>query len=88
MLSASYKLWFSASAVIIVAFLLIQQRGLDNLVALVDIGRASRCENPAYEVRILSFDPLMIHLENFITPWERKTIIDYRYVRNQSNGRC
>lgn len=35
------------------------------------------CESPLYEVRILSFDPLMIHLENFVTTRERRQIISY-----------
>lgn len=34
------------------------------------------CEQPTYTARILSHDPLMIHIENFITPFERQHLIE------------
>ena len=33
------------------------------------------CEDPKYSVRILSYDPLMIYLENFITENERRHLL-------------
>lgn len=33
------------------------------------------CERPQYTTRIASYSPLIIHLENFITPKERKHLI-------------
>ena len=34
-----------------------------------------RCEQPHYTARVLSYDPLMVHLENFITSAERKRLV-------------
>lgn len=38
--------------------------------------RTFRCEQPAYKVRMLSHDPLMMHVEDFITPFERQYLLD------------
>jgi prolyl 4-hydroxylase len=37
------------------------------------------CETPNYNPRIVSYDPLIIHLENFITPLERGHLLDLAY---------
>ncbi|KAF2111302.1 hypothetical protein BDV96DRAFT_635016 [Lophiotrema nucula] len=34
------------------------------------------CAHPSYTSRIVSYDPLIIHLENFITPAEREYLIN------------
>lgn len=39
------------------------------------------CENPNYTVRLLSYDPLMIHIENFLTLKERKYLIKLTSAR-------
>jgi hypothetical protein len=36
------------------------------------------CETPAYKVRILSYYPLIIHLQDFITPRERVRLLQLR----------
>lgn len=38
--------------------------------------RDAACVNPPFTPRILSYDPLIIHLENFVTPKERQHLIE------------
>lgn len=38
--------------------------------------KAGECERPSYIVRMISHDPLMMHLENFITPGERRHLLE------------
>ena len=48
------------------------------------------CENPNYTVRLLSYDPLMIHIENFLTVKERAHMIQLasnRLERSKVRGR-
>jgi prolyl 4-hydroxylase len=33
------------------------------------------CEHPPYKPRLVSKSPLVIYLENFITPWERTYLL-------------
>jgi hypothetical protein len=41
---------------------------------------SEKCEVPQYDVRILSYNPLMIRLENFITPNERDQLLNLAWV--------
>lgn len=43
------------------------------------------CETPTYKVRILSYYPLIIHLQDFITPRERARILKLRYFRSSTS---
>lgn len=38
------------------------------------------CEVSTYKVRLLSYDPLIMHLQDFITPRERTHILKLAYV--------
>jgi hypothetical protein len=40
------------------------------------------CEAPQYTVRIVSYDPLMAHLENFITLKEREHLLELAYANS------
>ena len=42
------------------------------------------CRTPDYTVRLLSYDPLIMHVENFITPHERQYLQKVSYVRRSS----
>lgn len=42
------------------------------------------CRTPSYNVRLLSYDPLIMHIENFITPHERQYLQKVSYVRHLS----
>ena len=42
------------------------------------------CRTPDYTVRLLSYDPLIMHIENFITPHERQYLQKVSYVRHPS----
>jgi hypothetical protein len=42
----------------------------------------NKCETPNYNVRVVSFDPLMMHLENFITLREREHLLKTAYVNS------
>lgn len=45
------------------------------LSGLLPFAGLTLCENPKYTARILSYDPLMIHFEDFITPAERRHLL-------------
>lgn len=41
--------------------------------------KESYCETPTYKARILSYYPLIVHLQDFITPRERTRLLEMRY---------
>lgn len=41
---------------------------------------ANVCEVPVYTVRTLSYDPLIQHIENFVTPKEIQKLLELAYV--------
>lgn len=43
------------------------------------------CEQPNYTVRLLSYDPLMIHVENFISAKERRHLLNIAYVEPEGH---
>ena len=42
--------------------------------------RTNHCQNPRYTVRILSYDPLLLHIEGFISSREREYLKRLAYV--------
>ena len=42
----------------------------------VEIELSEQCEQPMYTTRLLSYDPLIIHIENFITLKERRHLLE------------
>jgi hypothetical protein len=53
-----------------------------NWITLISFIRAEsyHCQNPRYDVRIISYHPLLIHLENFIAASERTHLLTLAYV--------
>jgi hypothetical protein len=56
--------------------LLADSMGVAFVVPYFERAGPLQCPRPSYTARVISFDPLMIHLENFITAEERKHLID------------
>lgn len=76
-----YKTAFAVAIAAILGYSVISQ--FDTLATVTHIADVAfnsefQCRPAAYTMRILMLDPLIIHLENFITPAERRHLLQVR----------
>lgn len=65
-----YPIWLSAGSL---------EAASKGILGIYSFG-AHRCKNPAYQARVITYDPLIIHIQDFISPYERAHLLRISYA--------